>query len=303
MEKQPLVSVIIPTRCRPQDVDDCLQALGRQSYPKFEAIVVDASPDDQTRQLVEEKYPHVHYERFVNGDNQRPQAKNIGIGLAKGQILAFIDDDSVVQEGWMQACVDSYTAEDIGGVGGFIIEKKAAGVKPREDDYVARVTFNGTRRGNFDIDKGETIEVEHLRGCNMSFSRAAVAAVRGFDVNYIGSNVVEETDFCIRVRQAGFKILYNPKMRVIHTAGMRQLVLRDEFNTRRQYYITRNSTYFMLVNYNLIRAVAYILTNNTSIPAFVRKPEMRRLKCVLVGIGGKAAGFWAGLQKRLLGKT
>ncbi|HPB69099.1 MAG TPA: glycosyltransferase [Candidatus Omnitrophota bacterium] len=292
MDRHPLVSVIIPTRSRPEDIEDCLRCLYQQTYPDFEVIVVDASPDEKTKDIVQKKFPKVHYEYFPNGENQRPKAKNIGIKIAKGDILAFIDDDSLVQKGWLEACVNSYSSPETGGVGGFIIEKKEENIKPKEKDYVARVTFNGTRIGSFNFDKGETIAVEHLRGCNMSFRREAVDKISGFDINYIGSNVLEETDFCVRIRKAGYKILYNPQMRVIHTAGARYLVQRTVFDYKRQYYITRNATYFMLKNYNIFRAFAYIMTNNTSIPAFVRNPDWRKFNCIFVGIGGKIAGVW-----------
>ncbi|MFA5261811.1 MAG: glycosyltransferase [Candidatus Omnitrophota bacterium] len=297
MERYPFVSVIIPTRNRPEDIEDCLRCLYQQSYPAFEVIVVDASPDEKTKDIVQKKFPQARYEYFPKGDNQRPKAKNIGIGLAKGEILAFIDDDSLVQEGWMEACVNSYSSPETGGVGGFIVEKREENVTPREKDYVARITFNGTRIGTFNFDKGETIEVEHLRGCNMSFRREAVEKITGFDPNYIGSNVLEETDFCVRIRKAGYKILYNPRMRVIHTAGTRYLVQRTVFDYKRQYYITRNATYFMFKNYNALRTLAYILTNNTSVPAFLRKPDAPKFNCIFVGLWGKIVGLWVGVKK------
>lgn len=53
-----------------------------------------------------------------------------------------------------------------------------------------------------------TPDVDHLRGCNMSFHRSALEAIGGFDARYIWTNVLEETDVCIRVKRAGRRLVF-----------------------------------------------------------------------------------------------
>ena len=94
---KPLVSVIIPTRNRTEILNKCLDSLYAQDYPNFEVIMIDASTNHDTEKIIKEQYPQVKYIPFLHKANMRPQSKNLGIEAAKGEILAFIDDDSFVQ--------------------------------------------------------------------------------------------------------------------------------------------------------------------------------------------------------------
>ncbi|MCX5699837.1 MAG: glycosyltransferase [Candidatus Omnitrophica bacterium] len=292
------VSIIIVTKNRPDMINRCLDRLYKQYAADVQIIVVDSSSNSLSKEAVFSKYPKTIYLCIPNGKNNRHLAKNLGIKNATGDIVAFLDDDSIVQDGWLEACVESYTSDDIGGTGGIIIDTNS----PQEaygTDQIGTITFNGTRIGNFNKDPQKIIEVEHLRGCNMSFRRAVLQQIGGFDLNYTGSNVLEETDLSVRVRKAGYKIIFNPKMAVIHTAAPRESILRTTFNLRREFYIARNSTYFMLKNFGLIRTLTYIFTNNTNIPAFIRKPKFNTFYCVFVSMFGKMIGLLAAVKTKI----
>ncbi len=289
-KQEMFVSVIIPTRNRSQIIGQCLQYVFQQDYSAFEVILVDTSTNHTTREIVERDYPQVKYLFLENGAGRRPESKNLGIQHAQGEILAFIDDDSFVQEHWLRECVNGYSSAEVGGVGGFIVDENAENAEAIQYNSIGTVTYNGVRVGNFHRDPGKIVEVDHIRGCNMSFRKNAVEQVNGFDPNYTGSNVGEETDLSVRVKKAGYKILFNPKMKVIHTTAPRDIVQRNTFDYRRQYYIARNSTYLMFMNYDLKRTLAYIFTNNTGIVAFIKQPSLRKLFCVLISGWGKCVG-------------
>ena len=295
------LSVIIPTRNRPDMVKRCLKYLFKQNYPAFETIVVDASDNNKTREIVLGDYPGVKYLFLPNGKNKRPGSKNLGIKQARGDIIAFIDDDSIVQQGWLKACAVSYTSDDIGGVGGIIIDTNLE-KEGYNSNAIGKLTFNGVRIGNFHKNPGRIIEVDHLGGGNMSFRKNVLEKINGFDANYTGSNVLEETDLCVRVRRCGYKILFNPGMSVIHTAARRESVLRTVFTFRREFYITRNSVYFMLVNFGFYRAMAYILLNDTGIVAFLRWLKLRPFMCIFVSIAGKCVGCFVAIKYNILNK-
>lgn len=294
------VSIIIPTKNRPDMLNRCLDQLHKLHLAHVQIIVVDSSTISATKETLS-KYPETLYFSLPNGKNNRHIAKNMGLKHADGDIVAFLDDDSIIQDCWLEACVKSYASEDIGGAGGIIIDTNA----PQEvygSNDIGRITFNGTRIGNFDKDPGKTIEVDHLRGCNMSFRKDILCKIGGFDLNYTGSNVLEETDLSIRVRKAGYKIIFNPKMAVIHTSAPREVILREAFTLCREFYIARNSTYFMLVNFGLIRTLAYILTNDTGIMAFLKKPTLNSFLCIWVFCLGKVLGFIVG-TKVIIGRA
>ena len=292
------LSIIIVTRNRPDMIGRCLEHIYEQDCGEFEAVVIDTSIDNRTKEIVCNKYPQVKYIFLPNGKNKRHLSKNMGIKNVRGNIVAFIDDDTIIQKGWMEACLNSYGRTNTGGVGGMIIDTNA----PKEiygTDEIGKIAFNGTRLGNFDKDPGAIVEVDHLRGCNMSFRREVLEQINGFDLNYTGSNVLEETDLSTRVKKAGYKIFFNPAMKVIHTAGKREVVFREAFTLKREFYIARNSTYFMLVNFGIWRTFMYMVSNDTGIVAFLRKPRFNAFCCVFIFVIGKCVGLCVGLKEIL----
>ena len=94
-EGRPQVSVVIITRNRPAMLADCLAHVGQQSYIKYEIVVVDSSLSDETAAVVED-WTHATYVRIRGGRNNMPAARNAGIAQARGDVIAFIDDDSMV---------------------------------------------------------------------------------------------------------------------------------------------------------------------------------------------------------------
>jgi glycosyltransferase involved in cell wall biosynthesis len=92
---QPLVSVILPTYNRAHIVSKALQSVLSQTYRNFEVIVIDDGSTDNTKEIITTiacKDPRVKY--FRNNENKgQAGALNVGINLAKGELIAFIDDD------------------------------------------------------------------------------------------------------------------------------------------------------------------------------------------------------------------
>ena len=100
----PTISVVIPTRHRPDLLARCLDRLapGAQSLSvdHYEVIVTDDSDDDRTRRLLTERYPWC---RYTPGPRRGPAAnRNRGASLAWGRWLAFTDDDCVPDVDWLE---------------------------------------------------------------------------------------------------------------------------------------------------------------------------------------------------------
>src|SRR6266566_3979715 len=210
------VSIIIITYNRPFLLKHCLERTLNQSYPHKEIIVVDSSSNDESERVVAQ-YPEVISVRLRGQRNNMPQARNKGIVASSGDILAFIDDDSMVQPGWLEALVDSYRDEIVGAAGGRIINMP--------EPYCNRVSgpprlFIRASGRVISKDSGlvsiAEVEVDHLIGCNMSFRCKALEQVGGFDPNYTLTNLREETDICIRVKKAGWRIVFKPTITVMH---------------------------------------------------------------------------------------
>jgi O-antigen biosynthesis protein len=118
----PFVSVIVATRNRPELLRQCLKSLLWLEYPRFEVIVVDNAPaDDTTERLVRDECGRgVRYVREPVAGLAR--AHNRGLAVARGRIAAFTDDDTLADPGWLSALAETFTQDrDISCVTGLIV--------------------------------------------------------------------------------------------------------------------------------------------------------------------------------------
>src|SRR5437899_13076432 len=107
------VSIIIITYNRPFLLKHCLERVLAQPYPHKEIIVVDSSSDDESERVVAQ-YSEVISVRLHRQRNNMPQARNEGIAGSSGNIIAFVDDDAMVQPGWLDALLTTYRDETVG---------------------------------------------------------------------------------------------------------------------------------------------------------------------------------------------
>ncbi len=247
--KDLFVSIIIITRNRPFLLRHCIERVLTQPYPRKEIIVVDSSSNDESEQVVAQ-YPAVLSVRLRGQRNNMPQARNAGLDASSGDILAFVDDDAMVQPGWLAALVKTYRDEAIGAVGGRVIEMP--------EPYCDQVS--GSPR-MFILPSGRVIgknrggvvetEVDHLSGGNMSFRREVLEQTGGSDPNYTLTNLREETDLCIRVKKAGWRIMFVPEMAVVHFSF--RAINKPYFMERPLFQFSngRNSMYFALKHFGL----------------------------------------------------
>ncbi len=247
---EPLVSIIIITCDRPFLLRYCLENVFAQSYTCKEVIVVDSSSIDDSEQVVSH-YPGVKLVCLRGQHNNMPQARNAGITVSSGEIIAFIDDDSMVQPGWLDALVAAYADATIGAAGGRVIGMP----QPYSEQFIGFPRLLVLPSGrviakNAGLVSDEPTEVDHLIGCNMSFRRRALEEVGSFDANYTLTNLREETDMCIRVKRAGWRILFVPAIAVLHFSARS---LQPYFLERPlvQFSNGRNCTYFAVKNFGL----------------------------------------------------
>ncbi len=124
VEKAPHVTVVVPTRDRPRQVEGCLRSLLALEYPNFEIVVVDngstttATDDLIATQFAEE--PRLRYVREIRGGVSL--ARNRGLAEARSPIVAFCDDDVLHDPQWLTELVRGFSAaDDVGAVSGSIL--------------------------------------------------------------------------------------------------------------------------------------------------------------------------------------
>ncbi|MFC5791199.1 glycosyltransferase family 2 protein [Agromyces tardus] len=233
---QPTASVVIATYRRPDHVRECLEHLARQTVAPVRVIVVDASPDDQTREVVA-AFPGVEYRRNDRGIGTTATSRGIGVSDVHEDVVAFIDDDAYAEPRWLERLLLPYADERVAAVGG-----RALNDRPGEEregiGEIGLLLPDGRLTGYFAADPGRDVEVDHLLGANMSVRMSAVRELGGIRDFYPGTCLREETDIALRMRRAGMKIVYTPTAVVRHVAGTYARGRR--FDTRYRYYGARN---------------------------------------------------------------
>ncbi len=115
----PFVSVIIPTHNRARLLERAVQSVLRQTFRDFEIIIIDDASTDETAGLVEQKFSHVPVAlRYVRSEEsiERSRARNRGIALAAGKLIACLDDD------------DEYLPEFLAMLAGYMREHPRIGL-------------------------------------------------------------------------------------------------------------------------------------------------------------------------------
>jgi glycosyltransferase involved in cell wall biosynthesis len=219
----PVFSIIIPTRNRGPALRVVLDGLlAQRTDIAHEIIVVDNGSSDDTSRIVHSVAPPARGGlRYVFEPTPGTSgARNAGIRAARGEIIAFLDDDVVVQPGWLQALNAAYRAfPDAWGIGGRIILQLPERLPPWFDPESE--TLRGYLSG---LDRGEgLIRLEHgeaLWTANFSMTRHAFSRVGVFDLTLgrTGSRLVvgEDTELCHRVHKAGGVLYYCGQAIVTH---------------------------------------------------------------------------------------
>ena len=288
----PTVSVVIATYCRPEALAMCLQHLSRQTTRPHEILVVDASPD-QASEAVVRGFSGVRYARNEQGMGTLPRSRQIGVEDTTGEVVAFLDDDAFADPNWLAELASTY-ALGVGGVGG-----QARNGQPGEAtdgvDRIGRFFPDGSLTGFFAADPGKTIEVDHLLGCNMSFRRAALDACGGIPTWPAGVSALREDLFLsLRVRRAGWKLLFNPRAGVRHIGSPQARGRR--FDLRYDFTGLRNHMFVLVAHFGIRspvvwRCVKCLLRERTR--AFAGTSSRLATSPISITIG-----MWRGLRYR-----
>lgn len=210
----PFVSIIIPTLNRGEVLVPLLRSLLRQPHPRFEIIVVDQTTPPHPAVLEFSSScgdPRLRYHPIaVKG---LPHARNVGLPMARGEFVLFLDDDIVPSADLVGAHAANYIDASVGGVVGRILER---GIDPPDEPEavgrMSRYFFMG--REGFHARHRHV--VDHVQGCNMSFRRSALEQIGGFDERFGGTAHLEDADVSLSLRERGWRLVFDPRAEVNH---------------------------------------------------------------------------------------
>lgn len=201
------VSVVIACPAPSPYLTECLAALAHQTYPHFEVIVLPDAPADLG------SYPF-ELRMLPTGKTRPAEKRNAGIRAARGEIVAFIDDDAFPIANWLEHAVKYFTLPDVGGVGG-------PGVTPSNDPFLAqaggRVYANRFVSGNFRwryIGDRVRPTVDDVPSCNLFVRTDVLRAIKGYRTDFWpGEDTILCSDIVFGQKK---RIVYDPWVLVHH---------------------------------------------------------------------------------------
>ena len=236
------VSIVIATRNRPQQIARCLASLLALEYPCYEIVVVDNAPDtDQTEQVVLQIAASAPSVRYVREDRPgNAWARNRGLREARGEIVAFADDDVIFDTHWLAALVECFMIDPrVACVTGMILPMELE--TPPQAWIEQYGGFNkGFARRIYDLDEHRPRHPLYPftagmfgSGASMAFKTSVLRDLGGFDPAMgCGSPALGGEDLAayFRVIISGHKLVYEPAAIVRHSH------YRDYAKLRKQLY-------------------------------------------------------------------
>lgn len=223
-------SVIVATRNRAGLLDECLAHLAVQNLAEgaFEVVIVDNGSSDHTPLIAQRWVDRSSIFRYCTAPIAGLSiARNEGIAAARGEVVAFVDDDARPVAGWLRALMTGYERwADVASVGG-PIESAFPRERPRWLSAGIEPYFGTLDYG----DEPRLLEAgERLNGSNMSFRKDSILGVGGFstDLGRVGGSLLsnEETRVFDQLLHAGEKVGYEPTARVTHLVHEDRLRIR-----------------------------------------------------------------------------
>jgi len=300
----PKVSVIICayTMERLNDIYEAVDSVLAQTLKPHEVILV----VDHNGELYQELKDHLPSEVKIlenNGDQGVSETRNVGIRAAKGEIIAFIDDDTVAEKDWLEKLTEPFQSADVIAVGGRAIPIWSNGTRPswfpEELDWIVGCTYKGLPlKGN---------EIRNVPGCNMAFNRNVFNRVDFFRSDIGGVKETprggEEAELCLRIKNEmpDALILYKPDATIHHKvpmyrASLKYLIQRsynEGFYKRSVEKLTSTSTRQIRSLSTEHAYLRYLLC--TSIPRrsryLHRKSNLSQVGVIVISVAATGVGY------------
>lgn len=239
----PSISVIINTDGRAKSLATCLESLRYLRYPNFEVVVVAGPTRDGTHELCAGYGAQI---RFADcPERNLSMSRNISIHVSSGQIVAFLDDDSVPEPEWLDDVVPAFRDTAVAVAGGFLHDHTGKTYQWTFGtlDRFGTADTSWTRAAP-ELNFPGSFNYPHVMA-NSLFRRSAIVEVGGFDEEY--EYFLDESDIILRFVDAGWKVAQLDKGFIHHKFMASHL--RNESRVLTSWYsVLKNKTYFSLLN-------------------------------------------------------
>ena len=220
LHEQPIVSILIPVYCKLEFTLACLKSIA-DHLPKvsFEILVLDdKSPDNSAKELQQVENIRV----IANPENLGfTKSCNYGATFAKGEYIYFLNNDTKVQEGWLDELYKTFELfPGTGVVGSKLVYpdgslQEAGGIVWQDG---SAWNFGRNQRPDLPI-FNYAREVDYMSGASLMTPTAIFNGVGGFNEIYAPA-YCEDTDYCLHLRSKGYRVIYQPMSAVTHFEGV-----------------------------------------------------------------------------------
>jgi len=212
-----LVSIIIPTYNRENDLLECIESIKKSDYKHYEIIVVKDGSETRYK-----KIPRMKDIMYIEQEKSGfAKVCNSGIKNANGEIIILLNDDTIVDSKWISELIKPLALNDVGITCGkiYYYENNQKSKKIWYGGgiilpFLPRIVWHLPLKRYSEENENITKETRFATGCAMAFRKELIKKVGLLDEKYI--SYFEDADFSIRVNRAGYKILYIPNAKIWH---------------------------------------------------------------------------------------
>lgn len=218
-QKKP-VTFYVPCYNAERFIAACMEGALAQTYPISEILIIDDGSSDKTLDIAN-KYPVCIIRHEKN--HGLGSARNTALKHAKGDFIASVDADVMPDKYWLEYLIVNFVSDEIGGVGGKLLEEKTLTVVDR------------WRQVNMAQHWGERRKVNPytITGGNTVYRKKCLKEIGGYHEKFTTNH--EDTDLSLRVRMLHYKLIYDPRAIAHH---LRTDSLKSLLNTYWRYYKT-----------------------------------------------------------------
>lgn len=209
-----IFSIIINTYNRAHTIERTLSSLQNLRHERYEVIVVNGPSTDGTEEILEKYKDMIRIGNCAEANLSK--SRNVGLQMARGDIVCYIDDDAVPESNWLNQLEIGYSDDSVAAVGGYIRDHTGYTYQSRAllcDRFGVGSDYQTLEEAQDAINVNNELYYS-LTGTNCSFRKSALINIGGFDEEF--AYFLDETDVVIRLVDSGYRVVYVPSAEIHH---------------------------------------------------------------------------------------
>jgi GT2 family glycosyltransferase len=211
------------------------------SYPNFEVVVVAGPCTDDTADLLRSYEGSI---KWLSTENRNlSSSRNLGVQAAAGEIVAFIDDDSIPDGLWLTNLVDAFADQEVAATGGPVFDHTGHELQSRyslADRWgESHIEFEPRRLDH--LQRPGTWHFPYAIGTNSLYRRDTLISIGGFDENY--AFYLDDTDVSLRLIDHGYRVVAQDRG-AVHHKFLPSRIRNDQRITVDRFHVLASRLYF-----------------------------------------------------------